>query len=43
MVFPEPSVLEGISTDPDNGGPWVMWRDTPYPVLIIPSVPETGR
>jgi hypothetical protein len=41
LVFPDPTVLEGISTDPDNGGPWVLWRDTAYPVLIIPSVPGT--
>lgn len=41
MVFPDPAVLDGISTDPKNGGPWVMWRDTPYPVLIIPSTPGT--
>lgn len=39
LVFPDASALEGISTDPYNGGPWVMWKDTPYPVLVIPSMP----
>lgn len=43
LVFPNAAALEGISTDPYNGGPWVMWKDTPYPVLIIPSMPGTDR
>jgi hypothetical protein len=43
LVFPDATALEGISTDPANGGPWVLWRDTPYPVLVIPSMPETER
>jgi hypothetical protein len=34
---PDGSMLEGVSTDPKNGGPWVMWRDTPYAHLMIPA------
>ena len=30
------SLLENISTDHLNGGPWVMWPDTPYRHLMIP-------
>jgi hypothetical protein len=29
IVLPDPKLLEGISEDPNNGGPYVMWRNTP--------------
>lgn len=28
--------LKNISTDHLNGGPWVMWPDTPYAHIMIP-------
>ena len=37
VLVPDVSMLEGISTDPNNGGPWIMWRDTPYAHLMIPA------
>jgi hypothetical protein len=37
VLVPDVAMLEGISTDPDNGGPWIMWRDTPYAHLMIPA------
>lgn len=37
VLLPDASMLEGIATDPDNGGPYVMWRDTPYAHLMIPA------
>jgi len=36
MLVPDPSMLEGISTDHLNGGPWIMWPDTPYAHIMIP-------
>jgi len=36
MLVPDPSLLEGVSTDHRNGGPWVMWPGTPYAHLMIP-------
>lgn len=36
ILVPDRSALEGISTDPYNGGPWIMWPDTPYAHLMIP-------
>jgi hypothetical protein len=36
LIVPGPSSLDGISTDPDNGGPWVMWKGTPYAHVMIP-------
>lgn len=37
MVLPDVSWLDGISTDPANGGPFVMWKGTPYAHVMIPS------
>lgn len=36
MVVPDPAALEGLTTDPDNGGPWVMWAGTPYAHVMMP-------
>jgi hypothetical protein len=36
VLVPDPALLEGIPTDPANGGPYVMWKDTPYAHLMIP-------
>ena len=40
IVLPDASMLEGYSTDPANGGPWVMWTGTPYVHLMVPTVPR---
>lgn len=42
VVFSDPAMLEGISTDPDNGGPFVMWKGTPYAHVMIPTVPRAN-
>ena len=36
VIVPDRSMLEGVSEDPYNGGPWVMWPGTPYAHLMIP-------
>lgn len=36
IIVPDPGMLEGLSTDPANGGPWVMWRGTPYAHIMVP-------
>jgi hypothetical protein len=36
ILVPDHSALEGISADPNNGGPWIMWPDTPYAHIMIP-------
>lgn len=36
IIVPDPSLLEGIPTDPANGGPWVMWEGTPYAHVMVP-------
>ena len=36
ILVPDDAMLAGLPTDPDNGGPWVMWRDTPYAHIMAP-------
>jgi hypothetical protein len=37
VVVPDPKALAGISTDPKNGGPYVMWAGTPYVHVMVPT------
>jgi len=34
------ALLDNLPTDPENGGPWVMWKGTPYAHVMIPMAPE---
>jgi hypothetical protein len=36
LLVPDKSALKGLSSDHRNGGPWVMWGDTPYAHVMIP-------
>jgi hypothetical protein len=36
MLVPDKSMLKNISSDHLNGGPWIMWPDTPYAHIMIP-------
>ena len=36
LLVPDNSALEGLSTDPENGGPYVMWKGTPYAHIMVP-------
>ena len=36
MILAPPSYLDSFPTDPDNGGPYVMWMGTPYAHLMVP-------
>lgn len=45
IIVPDEQTLEGLPTDPASGGPWVMWKDTPYVHIMAPMpeyVPEQG-
>lgn len=38
MIFvPDASLLEGLPSDPYAGGPYVMWKDTPYAHVMVPT------
>jgi hypothetical protein len=45
IIVPNPAELEGISADPYNGGPFVMWKGTPYVHIMVPvgKRPEAKR
>jgi hypothetical protein len=37
IVVPDVKTLAGISTDPKNGGPYLMWAGTPYAHIMAPT------
>ena len=37
VLVPDPRMLKGVSADPKNGGPFVMWKGTPYAHIMVPS------
>jgi len=36
ILVPDLALLEGIPTDPASGGPYVMWKGTPYAHVMVP-------
>lgn len=40
ILVPDRAQLEGISTDPWNGGPYVMWKGTDYAHIMVPVESE---
>lgn len=36
ILAPDTKALDSYPNEWRNGGPWVMWRDTPYEHLMIP-------
>lgn len=36
VLYPDVSMYESFPTDPSYGGPWVMWKGTPYVHLMVP-------
>jgi hypothetical protein len=40
LIVSDPRLLDSLPTDPNNGGPWVMWKGTPYAHVMIPTVPR---
>lgn len=36
MIIAPAELLEQFPTDPENGGPYVMWKGTPYAHLMVP-------
>ncbi|MGH7476974.1 MAG: hypothetical protein ACRELD_11835 [Longimicrobiales bacterium] len=37
LLVPDASLLEGLPTDAHNGGPYVMWKGTPYVHVMVPT------
>lgn len=40
MILAPAALLEAYPTDPNNGGPYVMWKGTPYQHLMVPVGPR---
>jgi len=36
MIVVPKAMLKGITDDPNSGGPYVMWGDTPYAHIMVP-------
>ncbi|MGF1724965.1 hypothetical protein [Photobacterium nomapromontoriensis] len=36
MIIVPKELLEGLTDDPSSGGPYVMWKDTPYVHIMVP-------
>src|SRR5437016_5067683 len=36
MLYQDLQMLDAFPTDPKSGGPWVMWKGTPYAHLMVP-------
>ena len=38
VLSPDTKMLDSMPTDPNTGGPWVMWKGTPYAHIMVPTV-----
>ncbi|MDX2320010.1 MAG: hypothetical protein QNK26_05360 [Moritella sp.] len=36
IITPDKALLDSLPTDPHNGGPYVMWKGSPYVHIMIP-------
>ena len=36
IIVPDGADLEGVTDDYESGGPWVMWKGTPYAHIMVP-------
>ena len=43
VLVPDPKLLESLSTDPKSGGPFVMWKGTPYAHIMLPATAAPKR
>jgi hypothetical protein len=39
VLYSDPKMLDAYPTDPKRGGPWVMWKGTPYAHVMVPVSP----
>ena len=40
ILVPDVALLESVSTDPNAGVPYVMWKGTPYAHIMMPTAPR---
>jgi hypothetical protein len=39
VLYADPKMLDAFPTDPKSGGPFVMWKGTPYAHVMVPVSP----
>ena len=39
VLYADAKILDAYPTDPKSGGPWVMWKGTPYAHVMVPVSP----
>ena len=37
ILVPDPALLEALPAEPGSGEPYVMWKDTPYAHIMVPT------
>ncbi len=42
VLYEDLKMLDAFPTDPKVGGPWVMWKGTPYAHLMVPTSVSQG-
>ena len=42
IIVPDAKALAGLPDDPDSGGPYIMWKGTPYAHVMVPLGPRTS-
>lgn len=40
IIVPDPAMLDSLPSDPYEGGPYVMWKGTPYAHIMVPVGPR---
>lgn len=43
VIQPDSAALQGLPTDPSQGGPYVMWAGTPFVHIMIPTAPRPAQ
>jgi hypothetical protein len=43
IIVPDAMQLNGLPTDPAGGGPYVMWKGTPYAHIMVPIAEPVRR
>ena len=43
ILAPEARMFDGVTTDPTEGVPWIMWKGTPFVHLMVPAPRPSGE
>jgi hypothetical protein len=43
IILPDAAQLNGLPTGPSGGGPYVMWKGTPYAHIMVPIAAPARR